>query len=128
MTDVVLPVQKAIEELRSSFNDCSVEADGSGGAYIVVKNIPLGPPYAQADTWIGFQITFQYPYADVYPHFVRPDLARQDGKPLGEGFGSSQFRGQSAMQISRRSNRLNPSVDTATLKLLKVLKWLQTHS
>ncbi|KMO66936.1 hypothetical protein MCHLDSM_07280 [Mycolicibacterium chlorophenolicum] len=28
------------------------------------------------------------------------------------------------MQLSRRSNRLNPAVDTAATKVLKVLKWL----
>lgn len=93
----------------------------------MVGVIPLGPPYAQADTWIGFQITFQYPYADVYPHFTRPDLTRLDGRALGEGFGTAQFRNQPAIQISRRSNKLNPATDTATLKLLKVLQWLRTH-
>jgi hypothetical protein len=122
-------VEKAIEELRSSFQDCEldVETDAAGGAYVVIRGIPLGAPYSQADTWISFQITFQYPYADVYPHFARPDLTRLDGRPLGEGFGQAQFRNQPAIQISRRSNKLNPAIDTATLKLLKVLQWLRTH-
>ncbi len=126
MTAIGPSVEKAIAELRPSFENCAVEADAdeSGGAYVVVRDIALGPPYAQADTWIGFQITFQYPYADVYPHFTRPDLARVDGRTLGEGFGTAQFRNQSAIQISRRSNKLNPATNTATLKLLKVLQWL----
>jgi hypothetical protein len=129
MTAMTPAVAKAIEEIRSSFPECPVEseADGSGGAYVVVRGIPLGSPYAQTDTWIGFQITFQYPYADVYPHFCHPDLARADGRALGEGFGQAQFRGKPAIQISRRSNKLNPATDTATLKLLKVLQWLRTH-
>ncbi len=128
MTEVKPAVVKAIEEIRSSFSDCQVEMypDGSGGASVVVRGIPLAPPYAQADTWMGFQITFQYPYADVYPHFTRCDLARKDGTPLGEGFGmSAQFRGQPAIQISRRSNKLNPATDTASLKLQKVLLWMK---
>lgn len=131
MTEIKPVVVKAIEEIRSTFADCQVEscADGSGGGFVTVRNVPLAPPYAQADTWFGFQITFQYPYADVYPHFVRPDLSRKNGKPLGEGFSvPAQFRGQPAVQISRRSNKLNPAIDTASLKLLKVLQWMKTRS
>jgi hypothetical protein len=122
-------VEKAIGELRACFpnNPLEVVPDGSGGAFIIMKAISLGPPWAQADTWIGFQITFQYPYADVYPHFVRPDLSRIDEKPLGAGLGQAHFRGQAAVQISRRSNKLNPATDTATLKLLKVLTWLRSQ-
>jgi hypothetical protein len=129
MTAVTPAVEKAIGEIRSAFQDCPVEADGdgAGGAYVTVRNIPLGAPYAQPDTWIGFLITFQYPYADVYPHFTRPDLSRIDGRGLGEGFGNAQFRNKAAIQISRKSNKLNPATDTATLKLLKVLQWLRSH-
>ena len=122
-------VEKAIEQIRASFLDCPLEfiPDGSGGAFVTLKNVPLGPPWAQADTWIKFQITFQYPYADVYPHFVRHDFTRADGKPLGPGLGQAQFQNQPAVQISRRSNKLNPATDTANLKLLKVLQWLRSQ-
>src|SRR5437762_2181603 len=110
MSEISAAVTKAIEEIQSSFPNWAVEAepDGSGGAFVLLQKVPLGPPYSQADTWIAFQITFQYPYADVYPHFTRPDLTRADGKPLGEGLGGgAQFRNRSAIQISRRSNKLN---------------------
>jgi hypothetical protein len=130
MTGIAASVQKATEEIRASFPDrqIDVEPDGSGGAFVVVHKIPLGAPYAQADTWIGFQITFQYPYADVYPHFTRPDLSRADNKALGDGFGlNARFRGKAAVQISRRSNKLNPAIDTASLKLLKVLQWMKAR-
>jgi hypothetical protein len=130
MTEMTAAVVKAIEEIRLSFPDCQVDVDpdGPGGAFVVVRNIPLAAPYAQDNTWMAFQITFQYPYADVYPHFTRPDLTRTDRKPLGEGFGiSAQYRGQPAIQISRRSNKLNPATDTASLKLLKVLQWVKTR-
>ena len=119
---------KAIEEIRCTFEGCDVEVepDGSGGAVVVVRGVPLGCPYAQAEVWFGFQITFQYPYADVYPHFTNLDLARSDGGSLSSGFGTASFRGQQVIQISRRSNRLNPERDTAALKLLKVVTWMKS--
>lgn len=127
MSQMTPAVTKAIEGIRCSCPNYPLEAepDGSGGAFVTVRDVPLGANFVQTDTWIGFQITFQYPYADVYPHFARPDLARSNGQPLGEGLGGgAQFRGQPAVQISRRSNKWNPATDTASLKLLKVIKWL----
>ena len=127
MSSIGPGVATAIEEIRCTFDSCVVEAepDGSGGAIVVVRGIPMGFPYAQVQVWIGFQITFQYPYADVYPHFTNTDLARSDGGGLGGGFGTAAFRGQPAIQVSRRSNRLNPETDTAALKLLKVIRWMK---
>ena len=128
MSTIVPGVATAIEEIRSTFDICPVEVepDGSGGGVVVVRAIPLGVPYVQPEVWIGFQITFQYPYADVYPHFTIADLARSDGVGLGGGFGTAHFRGQPAIQISRRSTRLNPASDTAALKLLKIVRWMKT--
>ena len=127
MSTIVPAAAKAIEEIRCTFDQCAVEAkpDGSGGAVVVVRGIPMGCPYLQAEVWIGFRLTFQYPYADVYPHFTNADLARSDAGGLGGGFGTATFRGQPAIQISRRSNRLNPESDTAALKLLKVIRWMK---
>ena len=121
MSNLAPAVAQAIEEIRCTFEGCAVkvEPDGSGGAVVVVMGVPLGCQYAQADAWFGFHITFQYPYADVYPHFTDPELAQSDGASLGSGFGTASFRGQPAIQISRRSNQLNPERDTAALKLLK---------
>jgi hypothetical protein len=124
-------ISKAIEEIRASFPDCVVEAEpnDSAGVNVVVRGVQLGMPYLQLDTWIGFLVTFQYPYADVYPHFTRPDLTRADGQGLRPGLGGgAQFRGQPAVQISRRSNRWNPATDTAAIKLLKVHQWLLTNT
>ena len=129
MSGVLPAVAQAINEIRCTFEGCGVEAeaDGSGGAFVVVTGIRLGRPYAQEAVWIGFLITFQYPYADVYPHFTTGELTRLNGGGLGEGFGLGSFRGRPAMQISRRSNRLNPQTDTAALKLLKVVRWIKTR-
>ena len=126
MSAVAAAVAKAIKELRSTFEGSAVETepDGSGGAEVMVRDVPLGSPYVQATVWFGFRITCQYPYADVYPHFTNPDLARVDGAGLGGGFGSASFRGRLAIQISRASNGLNPETDTAALKLQKVVKWM----
>ena len=37
------------------------------------------------------------------------------------------FEGRPAIQISRRSNHINPRTDTALIKLQKVLTWLTTR-
>ena len=130
MSTIIPAVSKAIEEIRGTFEGCEVEAeaDGSGGAIVVVQGVPMGCPYVQTDVWFGFRITFQYPYADVYPHFTNADLARSDGGALGGGFGTASFQGQPAIQVSRRSNRLNPETDTAALKLLKVVTWMKSQT
>lgn len=121
-------VRQAIAEIEGSFPNTRVtaEEDGSGGAHVFLNSVPLADFYAQGDTWVGFHITNGYPFADVYPHFVRPDLQYANGKQLArQGLSSGHtFRGRSAVQISRRSNRRDASTDTAALKLLKVVEWL----
>lgn len=123
---VTAVVESAIEEIRQNWPDAdvAVREDGQGGAIVIVDPVPILGPYVQNDTWVGFQLTFQYPYSDVYPHFVRGDLVRADGAALGEGMSLAQYEGRPAVQVSRRSNRLNPATDTALLKLMKVLDWL----
>ena len=130
MSTITPAVASAIAEIRRTFegSDVEIEADGSGGAVVVVRGVPLGHPYEQAEVWFGFRITYQYPYADVYPHFTTPELTRADARSLGAGFGTASFRGQPAIQISRRSNRLNPGRDTAALKLLKVTRWMRDRT
>jgi len=123
-------VSEAVEQIRTNFPESVLLAreDGQGGATVRIEAMPLGSPYVQPETWVGFRVTFQYPYADVYPHFVRPDLARLDGRALGEAITPSTFDGQPALQLSRRSNQLNPATDTALIKLLKVMDWLRRRS
>lgn len=120
-------VESAIDEIRAAFpsSELTIREDGEGGAYVIVEEVELGQLYDQRATWIGFRITFQCPHADVYPHFVRGDLQRKDGQPLGQGTSKSSFEGRSAVQLSRRSNRRNPLTDTPLLKLQKVLHWLR---
>lgn len=122
-------VRQAMDEIAAAFPDAAIdaEADGEGGAYVSVRDVALAPIYRQRETWIGFHITYMYPSADVYPHFVREDLCRADGNPLGGGMSPQHFRSRPAIQLSRRSNRLNPATDTAALKLQKVLLWLNNR-
>jgi hypothetical protein len=122
------PVALAVDELRKAFtaSQVTVREDGQGGAYVIVESVPLRG-FRQAASWIGFRITFQYPYADCYPHFVASVLLRADGSsPLRTGITAGHtFEGRAALQLSRRSNRLNPQTDTAFLKLKKVVRWLE---
>ncbi len=123
---MVPSVTKALDEVRAAFPgaEVSVREEPDGGAVVLVDPVDPGELYVQRETWIGFRITFQYPYSDVYPHFVRGDLTRVDGAALGEGMSSATFEDRPAIQISRRSNHLNPATDTAVIKLHKVLRWL----
>jgi hypothetical protein len=121
-------VEAAIRELEGAFpgSGVDVEPDAEGGAFVVVNELSFGPTYEPAASWVGFQITFQYPRADVYPHFLDGALRRRDGMALGEGFsGATTWRGRPAVQVSRRSNRLDPLTDTAATKLAKVLEWVR---
>src|SRR5205085_4744154 len=65
-------------------------------SYVIVHDISVGDCYAPSTTWFGFLITFQYPRADVYPHFVDAQLRRADGRAHGGG-------------LDRKSTRLNSS-------------------
>ena len=120
-------VEQAVEDLRRCFGDAEVVAHPrqDGGAVVTIDPIDLGPGYSPRRTWMKFAISFQYPYADIYPLFVRPDLARADGQPHGKGITIASCEGEPAVQLSRRNNHLNPEVDTATLKVTKVLEWLR---
>ena len=122
-------VEQAVKELEQCFPESKVIAVGTpdGGAMVTIDPVDPGPVYVQRETWLKFAISFQYPNADVYPLFVRPDLTRADGEAHGDGIASAEFDGEPATQLSRRSSHLNPASDTAALKVTKVLEWLRTR-
>jgi hypothetical protein len=138
-----LEVQEAIDEIAKQFpgHALVVAGDLSGGAFVIVEEVPLGAPYAQETSWVGFHITHNCPYADTYPHFVRADLTRADNGPLGDGMTNghmfpqpgalrdpSEMPPRPAIQVSRRSNRRDSSgIETPNMKLLKVLQWMRSR-
>ena len=123
-------VEQAIKELRETFPGHSIEVvpDKEGVAYVVVGGVELGEQFKPTVTWVGFHITFQYPSSDVYPHFVDCTIKKGDGTeiPRDGVSGPVAWQGRSALQLSRRSKRLNPATDTAALKLSKVIQWLKS--
>lgn len=134
-------VEEAIGELKEAYPDAVVSLieDGIGGAFVTLDPVDLGPGYVPSTSWLKFQVTFQYPTADVYPLFIPSDVRRvgdqpANGTPLGEGTALVPYQEGAAstqapvptIQLSRRSNRLNPATDTAALKVEKVLNWLRS--
>ena len=109
-----------------------VVPDGQGGAWAEVREIELGCAYVQATTFAVFLLPFNLPGADIYPIFVRDDLARRDGAPLGEGLQRTtlSWPGQPAqrpvIQISRRTRGGAFTAQTAVQKVEKVLEWLRS--
>ena len=121
-------VASGIEELKRQFGGASftIREDGAGGAFIVMEPVTLGPRYRPSETWIGFQIPAQYPYADIYPVFARADLVRANGSefvvPITRGH---SFEGRPAIQISRRNGAAQGGLQKVTAKILKVLDFLE---
>jgi hypothetical protein len=120
-------VEQAIKELKESFesNKIEVEEESQGGAYIIIHDLEIGSQYSPSKTWIGFIIGFQYPTADVYPHYIDGAVKRVDDKPLIDPFSKTNWRDKDVWQISRRTNNLDPLTQTATSKLFKIIDWLR---
>lgn len=128
-------VLRAVEEIRAQFagNEIETWADPDGGVFVRVHGVDLGETYEPRFGWVGFRITFQYPQADIYPHYLPGNLRRRDGRALGEAmhanhaFHPTGGSPEVAVMVSRKSNRLNAATDTAVLKLLKVIDWIRSR-
>ena len=131
--DVHSPVQEAYAHLCDAFGAGRVWAreDGSSGLFVKVDGLELSPVFLQDETWMGFQVSAMFPAADIYPHHVRPDLARHSGAPFEPPINPGQvFPGtnEPSIMISRSAGNhharsyLGPQL--AVLKLRKVLRWL----
>lgn len=127
-------VLRALEVIHAAFPDWSVRTypDGQGGLWVEQPEVPLGPPYVQDDTFVVFLLPFTLPGSDIYPMFVRPDLSRLDGAPLGEGFAVTELswpaenEPRPVVQVSRRT-RGSFAQQTASQKVSKVLDWVMTR-
>ena len=121
-------VSDAIDELDRAFLSSTVTSreDGSGGAFVIVEDVVIGPKFDPSTTWLGGHITATYPYADIYPLFMGDDVRRVGGLPFEAPVtGGAHFEQRSALQISRRYNRTQNYPQTAVAKFLKVLRFLE---
>ena len=122
---------RALEVIKDAFPDWAVRTypDGQGGLWVELTDVPLGPPYVQDDTFMAFLLPFTLPGSDIYPMFVRPDLTRLDGAPMGEGFAVTELSWPAeqvprpVVQVSRRT-RGSFVLQTASQKISKVLDWV----
>lgn len=123
-------VLNAVAELRDTFPDTDVEVtpDGDGGAWITIAKVDLGPTWTPSTTWLGFHILNNYPYGDVYPHFIdaAPRLGPSGALPrVAVTTTQYQVDQRPCLQVSRRSNHWDPNHDTAAIKAAKVIDWLR---
>lgn len=127
------PVAEALDHLRNRFGPSQVWAkeDGSYGLFVKIDGLELSPRFVQDETWIGFQISGLFPAADIYPHHVRPDLARRSGVPFSPPINPHQCfpgTGEPSIMISRSAGNhhlhsyMGPEL--AYMKLRKVQRWL----
>jgi hypothetical protein len=128
-------VEKAVGELRKAFAGYPMQVAESpcGGAYVLIEDVPLGAPFVQATTWVGFFLTNACPEADTYPFYVCPDLSRTDGaalkSPLHTGHrwptGVQAMAERPAVMVSRRQkNEACWGRESPLAKLQAVLKWM----
>lgn len=121
-------VNQAIEELKRQFSGSTIAVteDGQGGAFVIVEPVLLGTRFKPETSWMGAQITSQYPYADIYPVFIGSEVARADGAPfVAPVTPGANFQGRQALQISRRNNAIGQAPQTAVAKFLKILDYLE---
>ncbi len=134
-------VEKALEDLRRGLpgTEISSQEDSDGGAYVLVKDLDIGSSFAPTKSWISFHITFAYPDADVYPHFIDASVqyvGEQDTpnlfaagdlpKAMTRNAVASGFNLQ-AIQVSRKSETRDPTAYSALTKLLSVIEFLRTR-
>ena len=131
--DVHPPVAAALAHLREVYGSERVWAreDGSRGLFIKIEDLELSQAFVQNATWFGFQISGMFPAADIYPHHVRPDLARRSGIGFNSPINPGQTfpgTGEASVMISRSAgghhthSYLGPEL--AYMKLRKVQQWL----
>lgn len=103
--------------------------DGSGGANVFIDSVDLGAPFAQPTTWVAFHLPHTLPDGDIYPVWLRPDLSRIDGGPIGKLDGAGRnflhqnqnWLGEPAVMVSLRSSSRDPNIDSPVRKLTRVL-------
>lgn len=123
-----IEVSTSIEELKRQFSESSftIRDDRQGGAYVLIEPVSIGGRFQPNTTWIGFHITAQYPYADIYPVFIGSEVTRVDGVPFNAPVTlGHNFEGRPAIQVSRRNGSVENGLQKATTKILKILYYLE---
>jgi hypothetical protein len=122
-------ITEAIDEVRAAFPDTTVTCEEvAGGAWVTITPVDLGPRWTPQTSPLTFHIADAYPYADVYPHFLAPDVVRTDtGSYVEAVTPNASWNGHPALQVSRKSNKWSPAHDTAALKALRVVEWLRAQ-
>jgi hypothetical protein len=134
-------VIQALQELDEGAPGGPVESkdDGSGGAFVLVRDLDIGEAYVPPFTWVAFHLPWSYPEGDVYPHFIdnaikyvgdrsAPNEHPDGNLPTSMAHGNTAPGFElSAIQVSRRSQRWNPETDTALHKLLRVLDFIRSR-
>jgi hypothetical protein len=126
------PVARAIAELKDHFGEEVVAAqpEGQGGARVTIARVPLPPGLNLEQAWAGFVIPYNYDDVQIYGHHFPRELRRSDGSELaGSGISyAGEWQGKASLVVSRDSKRWRKGVDTALLKLLKVLEFLEKRA
>jgi len=135
-------VEAAITQLREGLpgKNVQVAEDADGGAHVTVEGLEIGECFEPGVSWVGFHLTWSYPDAAVYPHFIDPVVRYVGSGPTpnqhpGGALPAALARGRyqvtgserDAIQVSRQSNHWNPATDTALNKLLRVLEFLRSR-
>jgi len=127
---ITAAVTDAISAIRRQIaSDLTHWSDGNGGAHVFIDSVDLGMPFAQPTTWVAFHLPHTLPDGDVYPLWLRPDLTRIDGGPIGKVDGQGRnfmhqnqnWLGEPAVMGSLRSNSRDPNIDSPARKLARVL-------
>jgi hypothetical protein len=134
MTELKQAVAAGLAGITAAYGSGEVRVvpDGQGGAWVEITGLDPGPTYAQEETFLVCLLPFTLPAADIYPAFVRADLSRRDGQPLGGGVGVAkrQWPGdpqaREVVQISRRTIG-DFTAQTPVQKIEKVLAWLRSR-
>jgi hypothetical protein len=125
VTDLSPAVATAIAELEREYAEVSANPDGTGGAFLTIKSLDLGPKWSPRVVDLSFQVAFNYPFAAIYPFYTAPPLTRTDGGPSPAALQRVGWRGADVTQISLRANRWNPNVDTAVGAVAQVGHWFR---
>jgi hypothetical protein len=118
-------VQQAIKELERLFTVTAAPI-GDGGAIVTVHGLSINEPWQPSSIDLTFEVAYNYPHAPIYPYYTTPELNRGEGAARTSALQRVTWREAQRTQISLRSNRWNPNVDTAVGAVLQVQRWFET--